>query len=193
MALKVEEAARRKDQGELYKITKTVFGKFHNDSNAPVVDKQGRLVTSKAEQDKRWAEHCQEVLNQPEPALAAKGECSRSLQVNILLETPTLREIEEAIKTLKNGKAPGPHMLCPEMFKANPKYSANTLMRLFESIWRCNKVPADWKKGIIVKIAKKGKRTDCNNLCGNTLLSVPRKILVQIIYKRMCTTVNNHL
>ena len=85
------------------KITKTVCGKFHNDSNAPVVDKQGRLITSKEEQDKRWAEHFQEVLNQPEPA-AANVE-SRGLQVNISLETPTLREIEEAIKTLKNRKA----------------------------------------------------------------------------------------
>ena len=167
-------------------------GKFHNDSNALVADKQGRLITSKAEQDKRWAEHFQEVLNQPEPALAAKVE-SRGLKVNISLETPTLREIEEAIKTLKNGKAPGPDMLGPEMFKADSKYSANTLMRLFESIWRCKKVPADWKKGIIVKIPKKGKRTDCNNWRGITLLSVPGKILAKIIYKRICTAVDDHL
>jgi len=146
-----------------------VCGKFHNDSNAPVADKQGRLITSKEEQDKRWAEHFQEVLHQTEPALAANVE-SRGPQVNIPLETPTLREIDEAIKTLKNVKAPGTDMLCPEMFKANPKYSANTLMRLFESIWRCKKVPTDWKKGIIAKIPKKGTRTDCNNWRGITLL-----------------------
>ena len=52
MALKAEEAARRNDQGELYKITNTVCGEFHNDSNAPVADKLGRLITSKAKQDK---------------------------------------------------------------------------------------------------------------------------------------------
>ena len=165
--------------------------KFRNDSNTPVADKQGRLITSKAEQDKRWAEHIQEVLNQTEPALA-KAE-SRGLQLNILLETPTLSKNEEAIKTLKNRKAPEPDMLCPEMFNADPKYSANILMRLFESTWRCKKVPADWKKGIIVKIPKNGKRTDCNNWCGITLLPVPRKILAKIIYKRICTTVDNHL
>ena len=36
MANKAEEAARRGDQGELYKITKLVCGKYHNTSNAPV-------------------------------------------------------------------------------------------------------------------------------------------------------------
>ena len=192
MALKAEEAARRKDQGELYKITKTVCRKFHNDSNALIADKQGRLITSKEEQDKRWVVDFQEVFNQPELALAANVE-SRGIQVNISQETPTLREIEYTIKTLKNGKAPGPDMLCPEMFKADPKYSANTLMRPFESIWRCKKVPADWKKSTIVKIPKKGTRTNCNNWRGITVLSVPGKILAKIIYKRICTAVDDHL
>ena len=51
MALKAEEAVRRKDQGELYKIRKTVCRKFHNDSNAPVADKQGRRSKTKDEQN----------------------------------------------------------------------------------------------------------------------------------------------
>ena len=84
-------------------------------------------------------------------------------------------------------------MLCPEMFKADPKCSTNTLMRIFKSIWRCKKVPTDWKKGIIVKIPKKCTRTDCSNWRDITLLSVPGKILGKIIYKRICTAVDDHL
>jgi hypothetical protein len=34
---------------------------------------------------------------------------------------------------------------------------------MLEKIWNEGKVPADWKKGLIVKLPKKGNITNCNN------------------------------
>jgi hypothetical protein len=56
---------------------------------------------------------------------------------------------------------------------------------LFEKIWQEEKVPKEWKEGIIVKIPKKGDTTNCSNWRGITLLSVSSKILSRIIVNRI--------
>ncbi len=47
-------------------------------------------------------------------------------------------------------------------------------------------MPEDWRKAIIVPLYKgKGKREDCNNYRGISLLSVPEKIYGRILNERM--------
>ena len=46
-------------------------------------------------------------------------------------------------------------------------------------------MPADWTKGVFIRIPKKGALSDCNNWRGITLLSAPSKILAKIIIKRI--------
>ena len=57
LAREAEDAARRGEQGKVYKITRVVSGKYRGTTEASVTDKQGRLHTTEAEQDGRWAEH----------------------------------------------------------------------------------------------------------------------------------------
>jgi hypothetical protein len=56
---------------------------------------------------------------------------------------------------------------------------------MIEKIWNEEKVPAEWKEGLIIKILKKGDITNCNNWRGTTLLSVPSKVISRIILKRI--------
>ena len=51
-------------------------------------------------------------------------------------------------------------------------------------------MPADWTKGVIIRIPKKGALSDCNNWHGITLLSVPSKILAKIIIKQISDAVD---
>ena len=46
-------------------------------------------------------------------------------------------------------------------------------------------MPADWTKGTIIRIPKKGAFRDCNNRRGITLLSVLSKILAKVVIKRI--------
>ena len=46
-------------------------------------------------------------------------------------------------------------------------------------------MPADWRKGVIIRIPKKGALSDCNNWRHITLPSIPSKILAKIIFKRI--------
>ena len=106
MASKAEYAAQRGHQGELFKITKSVCGKFHNNSNAPIMDKHGKLLATKQEQEERSAEHFQEVLNQPDPTISADVHLQIFPALDVSTDPPTQPAIVRVIQSLKNGKAP---------------------------------------------------------------------------------------
>ena len=52
-------------------------------------------------------------------------------------------------------------------------------------------MPADWTKGVIIRILKKGTLSNCNNWRSITLLSVPSKILAKIMMKRISNAVDS--
>ena len=51
---------------DLYLVTKKLTGKFQQ-TDKPVMDKNGNPLTTTNEQLKRWAEHFRELLNRPTP------------------------------------------------------------------------------------------------------------------------------
>ena len=72
LASLAEEAAACNEQGTVYKITKVITGKCHT------TNKNGTLLTSEREQERRWTEHFREVLNRPPPSKSAKHPGSRN-------------------------------------------------------------------------------------------------------------------
>ena len=183
LAREAEEAAARGEQGRVYKITKLVSGKYRGSTDAPTTD---------AEQEARWAEHFSEVVNRLPPTVTADvQDPAKDLDVNTA--PPEKEEIVAAIRSLKNGKAPGQDSLNAELFKADPELAAQVLQPLFTAIWDEKQLPEDWTEGVIVKIPKKGALSNCNNWRGITLLSVPSKILAKIIIKRISEAVDQQL
>ena len=180
LATQAEEAAQEGNQGQVYKITKIISGKYRGTRDAPIRSKDGKLLTTDKEQDERWREHFNEVLNRPPPTITTEiEEADEDLPVQT--EAPRKEEIISAIKCLKNSKALGHDNICAELFKLDPNLSAEILQPLFNEIWIKKKIPDDWTTGIIIKIPKKGDLQDCSNWRGITLLSIPSKILAKFI------------
>ena len=124
LANQAEDVTSRGEQGRVYKITKLVCGRYRGGKNAPIMDKQGRLLTTKAEQDARWTEHFSEVLNRPPPPTEADiQEAETDLDVNT--DPPGKEEIIAAIKSLKSGKSPGQDNRSAEVFKADTQLTAD--------------------------------------------------------------------
>ena len=68
-----------------------------------------------------------------------------------------------------------------------------SLTRLFNMIWHAEEVPADWRRGVIVTLPKKGNLADCNNWRGITLLSIPGKVFCSVLLQRLKEEVDNIL
>ena len=72
-----------REKGRVYKIAKLVCGSYSEGTDAPIMDKQGRLLTTEAEQDAQWTEHFNKVLNRtPPPTEADIQEAETDLDVN---------------------------------------------------------------------------------------------------------------
>ena len=154
LAKEAEEAAQKGEQRNVYKVTKLICGKYNGNRNVPKRDKQGQLLTSEKDQEARWVEHFNEVLNRPPPEEEPDiPEAEEDLSVDT--GPPKKEEIIAAINSLKNHKAPGKDRLNAELFKADAVTTASILQPLFNTIWDRRKIPDDWNKGVIIKIPRK--------------------------------------
>ncbi len=95
-------------------------------------------------------------------------------------------EVMEAIRKLKLGKAPGLDGMTAEVLKYGGEIVVDWMMWVCNLAWEQSKVPEDWRKAIIVPLYKgKGKRKECNNYMGISLVSVAGKIYGRILNERM--------
>ncbi len=185
-----QEASERGDLRRMYKITKQLSGKNHNISQV-VKDKDGKPLTSEKEVLKRWKIHFEEVLNRPEPETTASPEPGRELEINT--EAPTDGKVRNAIQGLKLNKSPGGDQISAELLLADLATAVKVLTDLLGKIWRKEKLPDDWVKGIIIKLPKKGDLAICDNWRGIMLLSIPSKVLSKVLLARIDEAIDKKL
>ena len=95
-------------------------------------------------------------------------------------------EIRQAIKQLKNSKAPGCDDIPAELRKADLETTSEVLFVLFSHIWQEEQIPDDWHRGLIVKIPKKGDTTVVTE-CTNLWRAFPVNIQTTFIYNTSIT------
>lgn len=99
----------------------------------------------------------------------------------------------KAIHLLKNGKAAGLDEVTPEMLKCGGADTIYALTRPLNAFWSKSTVPEDWRRGVIIRLPKKGDLTKCDNWRGITLLSVPGKVLCIVLLRRLRQCVDDQL
>lgn len=177
LAAEVEEAAQHGNMKTL------LSGKFSK-PDRPINDEEGNKIPNAEGQERRWAEHFEELLNRPAPLSPADIQpAERDLQ--IACDIPSKEEIHKAIRQLSNGKAAGPDNIPAEALKADVETSVEMLYPLFQDLWEKEEVPSEWKEGYIIKLPKKGDLTSCSNYIGITLWFLPGKTFNRVLLNRL--------
>ena len=184
-AVEAEEAASRSDQRTLFKIAKELSGNNGKKYNGVIKDRNGHKLTKEDDKKHRWKEYFEDILNCDDPPLLDDVQNNPLYMLDIHIGPISSEELDVVIRKLKNNKSPGEDRISAEMLKALGQLGMHALLQLLNSVWQEEQVPSDWKRGIIVKIPKKGDLSNCANWRGITLLTVIGKILSQIIYNRM--------
>ena len=63
--------------------------------------------------------------------------------------------------------------------------SEEVLLDLCNRIWREEKIPEEWMKGLLIKLPKKGDLSYCKNWHGIMLLNIASKVFYRVILERM--------
>ena len=119
--------------------------------------KVGRLLLTESEQNLRWKEHFEEVLNQLK--LLSTSDFGDTVMVDsreVYEGNINLEQVQHAVTSLMNNKAPCMDEISAEMLRHGKETVAEHLAELFNMIWQDMEVPEDWKKGVIIKLPKKG-------------------------------------
>jgi hypothetical protein len=78
-----------------------------------------------------------------------------------------------------------------ELLKADLETSTDQISKILDLVWIRENVPSDWRKGLIIKLAKKGDLTCCGNWRGITLIPNIAKIMGKI--RSMISIVSHNL
>ena len=97
-----------------------------------------------------------------------------------LNEHISLKEITNAIKTLKCGKSASDDMILNEMLKCGVTFLTKPLEKLFNCILKSGIFPKAWKNSLMVPIHKKGPKSIPSNYRGISLTSCLSKLFSKV-------------
>lgn len=152
-------------------------------------DKDNKTVVGEDEILGLWRDYFDELLNgiEDEMNIEEETEIHRRDQEEEEQRPPTVEEIQEIIRKLKNDKSPGSDQITAEMFKYGGIKLEQQIQKLIKEIWLKEQLPNDWTEAILCPIYKKGGRGKCENYRGIALLNVVYKILAIHVKNRITT------
>ena len=175
----MEQGNSKQAYETLNKLTKT-----QQHRSTVIEDSKGELLTEDTAVLNRWTEYCQELYNfqlQSDTGLLGAEPTDRTLE-----SLPVLREeVEQAVRSLKGGKSPGPYNIPAELLKHGGEAVINVLTVLCQKIWETKEWPREWTQSLIIPLPKKCNTRKCQNHRTISLISHPSKLMLKVVLNRL--------
>ena len=94
-------------------------------------------------------------------------------------------EVTEALRSMKNNKAPGNDNIMKEFLEACGDIGISKLAKVMNKIYESGCIPQQMKESIFIPIPKKGDLLNCSNYHLISLISHVSKIFIRIIMSRV--------
>jgi hypothetical protein len=177
----------KEGERDIYKMAKIRERKTRDIGQVKCIkDGAGQLLVKDEEIKHRWREYFDKLFN-------GENESS-TIELNDSFDETSMRfvrriqesEVKEALKRMKGGKAMGPDCIPIEVWKGLGDIAIVWLTKLFNLIFRANKMPEEWRRSILVPIFKnKGDVQSCTNYRGIKLMSHTMKLWERVIEHRL--------
>ena len=177
--LEIEELEKNHNMRAMHQKVKELTDRKNEikSGSSCIKDKNGDMLFEKDQVAERWVEYISELYaddNRPEKEIITEIEGPEILQ----------SEVENAIKKLKSGKAPGIDEIRGEELKALDSTGIQIITELCNEIYNNGYVPRDLRHSLYIKIPKKSKTTECTEHRTISLMSHAIKVILQIIIQR---------
>jgi len=153
-------------------------------------NEEGSLISNEKEILNTWVRYSDKLLNRRKDndcstlTIASSNQISKGNTQNTT-DAPTTKEIETALKKLKNYEAPGTDNIPAELLKFGGEGLKQWLKHIFSSMWIKEEIPKDRLKGIICPMHNKDNQLECANYRCITLLNVTYRVFSIISYTRL--------
>ena len=170
---------------KLWKRIRKVSGKYIPKPH-PILKQGNNTITSKEEVAEIFAENyaaTSTARRQHEIPQRVPWDNSQTQTIN---HDFTMRELEDSIRFLEEGKASGEDQIDNAMLRRLPPVSRRYLLDLTNRMWREGSFPQEWKSSTIIPIHKAGKEpTDPKNYRPISLTSNVCKLIEKMINTRL--------
>lgn len=169
---------------DLYGGQKKIWNTLRNRKRAVNEEVQTNAITPE-----KWENYIKTLYGQQESNSETPEGNIGMAQILEEEDIITQEEVHEAVRKLKNRKAPGPDQITNEMLKYAGPEIEKVLTSLFQRIILNQRIPTEWKNSVTIPIYKKGNKNDPENYRMITLLNSTSKLLTKIMTTRITNSI----
>ena len=173
----------KENEKELYRLARQRNRAGKDVQHVRVIkDENGNIMVNSEAVLKRWKEYFEKLMNEE------NNREPRTEEAEVVNEEVNCvsREVRNALRRMKKGKAVGPDELPVEVWKCMREMGIKFLTRLFNRLLKDKRMPEEWRRSVLIPIYKnKGNAQCCENYRGIKLMIHTMKVCKIIIEARL--------
>ena len=180
-AEEAEQAHKKGNSRQVFKLVKQISGQKSTQPGMGIKSMTGEMIYDLDKILDRWYEYGKQLYSKDSLNVRATTNDKPNEQEPEVL----LSEIRQAIKRLKNNKAPGLDNIPAELLKAGGETTVMSLKAIIDQIWETGEWPDDWVMSELITLPKVTGTFECDKHRTISLISHAAKIALEVIRLRV--------